>query len=78
MSHLTPKEAAIMLLWDTGSPLEAIACAMGMAKANVEKVVSTFHDGGDQRRQSAVMRRGSAFLLRAIQISGKRHRSVRR
>ena len=77
-SHLTPRETLIMRLWDTGTPLDGIACAMRMPKANVEKVVSTFHDGGDDRRHKATMQRGSAFLLRAIQLTGQRHRSLRR
>lgn len=75
-SHLTPRETAIMRLWDTGSSIGAIACAMGMSKGNVNAVVSRFHDDGDDRRHKASMQRGSAYLLRAIQLSGKRHHSL--
>lgn len=77
-THLYPKEAEIMRLWDAGASIETIACNVGMAKLRVGSIVAAFDGACDERVDRAAMRRGSAFLLRAIQLSGKRHGSVAR
>ena len=76
--HLYPKEAKIMQLWDAGASIETIACNVGMPKVRVNSIVSAFDGQSDERESNAAMRRASAFLLRAIQLTGKRHRSVGR
>lgn len=76
MAVLRPKEAAIMALWDAGASLEAIACSTGQSKAKVTAIVCLFDGAASERTHKAEMRRGSAFLLKAIQLTGKRHRSV--
>ncbi len=75
-STLTPQEARIMGMWDAGASLDVIACNMGMNKERVGKIVAMFDIGDGGAGDKAAMRRGSAFLLKAIQLTGKRHRSV--
>lgn len=71
-------EAQIMRLWDAGASIEAIACNTGRPRALVGKIVCRYDLAGGDRVHRAAMRRSSAFLLKAIQLSGKRHRSVGR
>lgn len=69
-------ESSIMRLWDAGASIEAIACNTGRSRDQVNRVVSRYADACGDRVHRAAMRRGSAFLLKAIQLSGKRHRSL--
>jgi len=69
-------ESAIMNLWDAGASIETIACNTGRTREQVNRVVSRYAIADGDRAQRAAMRRGSAFLLKAIQITGKRHRAV--
>lgn len=69
-------ESAIMTLWDAGASIEAIACNTGRNRDQVNRVISRYAVGDSERVTRAEMRRGSAFLLKAIQITGKRHRSL--
>lgn len=71
-------EAKIMRLWDAGASIEAIACNTAMRADLVRKIVSRYHNASSDRATVTAMRRGSAYLLKAIQLSGKRHRSVGR
>lgn len=75
MAKLSPKQLTALQLYATGTPIWVIACSLGMAKAAVESTVKA-HGESDERRRKAELRRGSAFLLKAIQLTGKRHRSV--
>lgn len=75
-STLTPKEARIMGMWDEGASIEAIACSVGIRKERISSIISQFDGSADERHAKADMRRGSAFLLKAIQLTGKRHRSL--
>ncbi len=69
MARLKPAEAAVMQLWDDGRSLAQIACSTGISTARVRKIVTEYAEGDSSRRARAVMRRGSAQLLRAIQIA---------
>ena len=69
-------EAAIMTLWDAGASIETIACNTGRNRDQVNRVISRYAVGDSERVTRAEMRRGSAFLLKAIQITGQRHRSL--
>lgn len=71
-------EANIMRLWDAGASIEAIACNTGRPRGQVSRIVSRYDQANGDRAHMAAMRRGSAFLLKAIQLCGKRHRSVGR
>lgn len=76
MPALRPKEAAVMALWDAGASLATIACNTGMPQARVTAIVCSFDGASDARSNAAAMRRGSAYLLKAIQLTGKRHHSL--
>lgn len=69
-------EASIMRLWDAGGSAEAIACNTGRKLDQVNRVLSRYGADDFGRAEKAKMRRGSAFLLKAIQLTGLRHRSV--
>lgn len=66
---LYPKESAVMALWDAGYDASVIAANVQLTKKAVQVIVSKFHDYGDASRDRDMMRRGSAHLLRAIQIA---------
>lgn len=69
-------ESSIMALWDAGASIEAIACNTGRCRSQVNRVVSRYAIANGGRAHKAAMRRGSAFLLKAIQLTGKRHHDV--
>jgi hypothetical protein len=74
----SPKELTALRLYETGTPVWVISCSLGMPKAAVEAVIAARGESTEARRHKAELRRGSAFLLKAIQLTGKRHRSVGR
>ncbi|WP_225205352.1 hypothetical protein [Novosphingobium huizhouense] len=69
MAGLYPQEAAVMALWDRGYLIPAIACQTQLPISRIERIVGLYDDTGSEGRQRDMLRRGSAALLRAIQIA---------
>lgn len=69
-------ESSIMRLWDAGASIEAIACSTGRPRVQVNRIISRYAVAEGDREHKKAMRRGSAFLLKAIQLTGQRHRGV--
>lgn len=58
-----------MQLWDSGRSFGQIACSTGTPVARVKGIISAYAEGDSSRRARALMARGSAQLLRSIQIA---------
>lgn len=69
MAQLKPQEAVVMQLWDSGRSFGQIACCTGMATHRVRDIVQAYAEGDSSRRARALIVRGSAKLLRSIQIA---------
>jgi hypothetical protein len=69
MSGLTPSERAVMNHWDAGLGSSAIAIATGLSERRVTRIISTFHDPGEERGAAADMTRASTALLAALQAA---------
>lgn len=69
-SHLTPKEAEVLDLWDGGFSTIQIAGQTGRPHKEVRKLVMMYHAGGDGGDAHRAIRSGSASLLAALRREG--------
>ena len=67
---LTPKEAEVLDLWDSGHGTRQIAEITGRKHREVSKLVMMYHAGGDGGEAERGIAAGSALLLSALREQG--------